>query len=313
MNKNEKYIARIMYQLKVHQADGQKYEDLFIKVMSKANCNFQAVKAYGRIGDMKNDGFDKTRGVYYQVFGPEDISKQSTIKDAVEKLRGDFEGLKKHWHDLCPIKEFYYVVNDKYKGVPAPIHQEIIALNNENKDIKCDIFASKNLEDVFLRLDDEDIIDTIGFIPDEDVDILDYSILNEAVTAIMQSQSFEDNDLKLVVPDFEEKILFNSLSEKIKHFLICAGYQIGDLEDYFNVNSDYVRSELQTRFKEFYEESKAAISDLETDCNDKRFIYILRKAMAKESKPYRDAALVLMSYYFDSCDIFEEPVRVNAV
>jgi hypothetical protein len=62
-----------------------------------------------------------------------------------------------------------------------------------------------------------------------------------------------------------------------------------------------------------YEESKEAIPESETNYSDKRFMYILKKAMVKDSKPYRDAVLVLMSYYFDTCDIFEEPIKVNVV
>ena len=36
---------------------------------------------------MKNDGFDHTTGTYYQIFSPEDITKDTTIREAVKKLK----------------------------------------------------------------------------------------------------------------------------------------------------------------------------------------------------------------------------------
>lgn len=79
-NTNEKYIARIMFKNKVYEYDAQAFESLFTLVMQKNNKNFEQVKPYGNIGDWKNDGFDKTLGVYYQVYSPEDIEKTSTVK-----------------------------------------------------------------------------------------------------------------------------------------------------------------------------------------------------------------------------------------
>lgn len=78
--------------------------------MTAANPNFQPVKAYGRLGDMKNDGFDAETGTYYQVFAPEDIMKYSTGNEAVKKLHTDFSGLYSHWDNLCPIKQFFFVI-----------------------------------------------------------------------------------------------------------------------------------------------------------------------------------------------------------
>lgn len=40
-------------------------------------------------------------------------------------FNGIFAGLKSHWDPLCPINEFFYVVNDKYKGVPATVYEEL--------------------------------------------------------------------------------------------------------------------------------------------------------------------------------------------
>ena len=70
----------------------------------------------------------------------------------------------------------------------------------------------------------------------------------------------------LVVPDFDEKISFNGLTDYVNHLLTAGSYQEGILVKYFNENP-----------------------------------------CVKGTLPIRTSVLVLMAYYFSSCDIFEEP------
>lgn len=312
MNRSEKYIARIMFQLKIHTSDGQLYENLFSKVMVKHNPNFRMIKPYGNVGDRKNDGFDKTTGVYYQVYAPENISKQKTIVDAVKKVRVDFLGLKKQWHKLCPIQEFYYVVNDKYKGLPPDVEQEILILGSEHPDISCDTFSSNSLEGIFMGLVEDDIIDIIGVPPnEEEISFLDYDVLNTAVKHLMHSESDFTLDSFVEDPNFESKIIFNELSSVCSNLLNVASYQIGDLEAYFMNTGDFVKNELKMRFKGLYKQSKGIITEKEKDFADKRFMYILNNASPNGKKAVRDAVLVLMAFYFEACDIFEKPIEVK--
>lgn len=307
MNRDEKQISRIIFKNKIYENNGQNFEDFFVKILKKSNPSFQAVKAYGRIGDRKNDGFDRTTGTYYQVFAPENIEKQNTIADAVNKLVEDFEGAFKHWNSICKINKFYYVVNDKYKGCPAPIHQKIIELDKEYTDIDFEIFTACDLEDVFINLDENNIIDVIGFIPSLGLETLDYSVLNEAIEYILGCESNNSLDASYDVPDFNEKIQFNLLNVHIDRWLKSASYCIGDLNRYFKRNSNFVKKELRNKFNEFYIESKGKYKDDVDDYNNLRFIYILNKACPNNKRIVRDSVLVLMACFFESCDIFENP------
>jgi hypothetical protein len=60
-----------------------------------------------------------------------------------------------------------------------------------------------------------------------------------------------------------------------------------------------------------YDAAKITFPETEENYADKRFIYILNTASCKKVKPVIDAVLVLMSYYFEACDIFEEPLEVE--
>jgi hypothetical protein len=77
MNNQEKAVARKFFKSRILEADGQAFEDLFVRIMSLAVPGFTPIKPHGLIGDRKNDGYVEATGTYYQVFAPEDLNKIS--------------------------------------------------------------------------------------------------------------------------------------------------------------------------------------------------------------------------------------------
>src|ERR1035441_10336754 len=88
----ELHYASVMFKLRVHECNGQAYEDLFVSVIGRRYPKFKPVKPHGRVGDRKNDGYVAETGSYFQVFAPEDASQKVT--NAVSKAKVDFKGLK---------------------------------------------------------------------------------------------------------------------------------------------------------------------------------------------------------------------------
>ena len=299
MNVQERTIARHLFQNKIFRADGQIFEDIFSAIMNYAETDFQQIKPWGNIGDRKNDGYIETKGIFYQVYAPEDIRKSYT--NVVGKLKKDFDGLKAQW---SPVNEFYFVVNDKYKGVNADcekIIQEIKISRNLND---AGFLTAKHLENILFELDDDQILLITGFIPDPAyIKHLDFSILNEVIGHIMKLPLKKDDKLKIVLPDWNEKIKLNVLSEFVSQLLSNGCFQLYSLDEYLKNNSDFLADSLRDKMNKLYSQEK------ENKSGDELFWAIVNSASPKAERMYQTSVIVIMSKYFETCDIFEEPVQ----
>jgi len=308
-NLEEMEIARCQFIVKLVTSDGQKFEDLFSEVLGLSNTNFRPVKPQGSLGDRKNDGFDNVKGTYYQVYAPENLKLRQA--DALKKLKTDFLGLYNFWekNNGFIIKSFYYVLNDKYKGAFPETEVALNELKQIYKDKLFDLFLCKHLEDVFLQLSIKDMCRVIGFIPSKDkVGKVDYSVLKQVVDYLLENMApYSSNESYPTDPNFELKIKFNNLGNVPSGLLNIANIQRGKVEDYFKINSTFAKKRLQKKFSELYKEA-LKIFDLKTQA-DLIFFYILEKSFPKQDKLTQDAVLVLMAYYFEACDIFEEPKK----
>ena len=299
MDIQEKTLARQLFQNKILKADGQIFEDIFSAIMNYAETDFQQIKPWGNIGDRKNDGYIKTKGIFYQVYAPEDIQK--SYPNVVSKLKKDFDGLKAQW---SPVNEFYFVINDKYKGVNADsekIIQEMKISHNLND---AGFLTVKHLENILFELEDDQIYSITGFIPDPaNIKQLDFSILNEVIGHIMQLPLNDGDKPKIVVPEWDEKIKLNVLSESVSQLLSNGSFQSYSLEEYLKNNSDFLADYLRDKMNEVYSLEK------ENKSGDELFWAIVNSASPKAEHMYQTSVIVIMSKYFETCDIFEEPVQ----
>ena len=304
MTREQKYIAHLMFKNKVYKSDGNAFEAFFSQIMTCANVNFQQVKPQGSIGDRKNDGFDKTTGTYYQVYAPEDISTKE--KAALEKLSTDFNGLYEYWQDICPIRRFFFVINDKFKGGYPSLHSELANIQASHPEVKANLFLSKDLEDICFQLPDEHIDTCLGYVPETYYGNVDYDILNDVVDYLLSSPINLTKEFIPINPNFEEKIKFNGLSDAIARYL--TSYRINEyfIDDFLKYNSSYTKEALRNIFTSLYHEALNEIEDA-PDKPDSVFMYIFDHSYNKRSGAIDNAILTLMAYYFEYCDIFQAP------
>jgi hypothetical protein len=290
-------------------SDGQSYEDLFTLVMTKAfPGDFIPIKPQGRHGDRKNDGYIKSIGRYFQVFAPEDIRLPASSAKAVKKAADDFKGLKTYWDKIHPVREYFFVLNNKYESFPE-IEETLARIKVEHSLDATSVFLASDLENLLFSLSDDIIEAIVGFIPNpNDVQRIDYSVLTEVINFIIGLKLYDPAKSTLVAPDFEEKIQFNHLPPEIAGLLREAANHVGELEKYFKRNGNFMRQTLRDSFSVLYEKSKdEVINGNENAIASNRFFSILDGATPNRNYQEKNAAIVLMSYYFESCDIYEEP------
>jgi len=149
---------RDRFRLLVHESTGQKYEDLFVKVMGYADSSFKPVKAHGNIGDRGNDGWCANGGKYFQVYAPEDLPSNDAA--SIKKMESDFEKLVSYWSAIVPIRQYIFVVNDKYKGVSPHIYKAISDLKVRHNLDDATIFLASDLENL-LFAQNPDVINSV--------------------------------------------------------------------------------------------------------------------------------------------------------
>lgn len=110
-------------------------------------------------------------------------------------------------------------------------------------------------------------------------------------------------------PNFDKKIRFNNLSEEYAMFLRVAFQQTYMIDDYFTYNSSFIKQDLKLVFSESYTKTQESIPQSIENRSDIIFQKIWDDASPRNTSPFRNAALVLMSHYFESCDIFKEPIE----
>jgi len=296
MNSQEKALARNMFKLKIHQSNGQAFEDLFTSIMNYAESDFQAIKPWGNIGDRKNDGYIQSKGIFFQVFAPEDIKK--SYPKVIEKLKNDFEGLVKQW---SPIHEFYFVVNDKYQGINADCEQTIQIIRQEYNLNKTGFKTAKHLENLLFALEDDQIFSIVGYLPDPANIQLDYSVLGEIINHLLSLSLPKTLDSSNIYPDWDKKIVFNDLGQMEANYLNNGYFQIGSLDEYLDNQSNFFADEIKDKIREVY------IKNKDKHSGTLLFWEMIKVITPKTESAYQVAVIVLMAKYFETCDIFEEP------
>jgi len=296
MNSQEKALARNQFKLKIHEANGQAFEDIFTAIMNYVESDFQSIKPWGNIGDRKNDGYIKSKGIFFQVYSPEEIT--TSYPNVVKKLNEDFKGLLTQW---SPVNEFYFVVNDKYRGVNADCEQSIQTIKQDHGLTNAGFKTAADLEDLLFSLDEDQIFSIVGFLPDPASIQLDYSILSEIISHLMSLSLPKTQDSSIIYPDWDEKITFNNLGSLEAKYLNGGFLQIGSLDEYLDNQSIFFADEVKDKVREIYTECSNNYSGSEL------FWEIVNMISTKPETNFQSAGIILISKYFETCDVFKEP------
>lgn len=156
----DKNYLRLQFWNKVYKKNATEFQRFFEDIMQNAFSDFQKIKPYGNKGDGGNDGYRPKKGIYYQVYAPEDPNEKKA--QAAKKLKEDFVKLKSSWDEISKIKKYYFAFNDKGAGVGVEIEKALSELKVKNKKIGFEKFIPRDLEDIFFSLKEDQIL-ALGF------------------------------------------------------------------------------------------------------------------------------------------------------
>lgn len=276
------------------QADA--FQTFFERLMSLAyKADFMACRPWGNRGDRKNDGFLKSERRLFQVYAPSEMDENTAIK----KITEDFEGAKAHWGKHF---DHWTFVHNAHRGLPPHVQKLILDFERDNQTVKLVPWCLVELRDVFRKLSADDLTGWLGAAPSAETKAnLGFSDLQVVLESLTTKAAPPGTTVRPVPPG---KIEANDLSEAVATLLKNGMVKTPLVAEFFRRWHDETLGErLAVAFRQEYDRQRGnrhpneLFSDLQAWAG----------GPARGSVEHEMAVLTVLAYYFERCDLFEEP------
>lgn len=297
MDELQRSIYTDRFRLAFHTKRATAFQDWFVRLAGHAfGPDFEEVRPYGRSGDLKCDGRRISTGSVFQCYAP-DAMKEA---DLIAKVDEDFHGARVHWADS--MQEWVFVHNDG-RGLPPNAVRHLDKLRQAHNPLQLATWSEPELFTLAMSLDGPALQALFG--PAASIAIVDRLVMSDLVPIIEALQRQEPNPgAPPLTPPSPEKLEKNELSEESGLFL-RIGRRKSPLVDTFFRKSP--RPDLGERIAEAFRKRYAELKALDLPA-DNIFKHLQDYAGFNGDPKRQGAALAVLAYFFDSCDIFEDPV-----
>ncbi len=296
------WIYALLFRIVFLESKGQAFEDLFTRIMKcKYGTDFRIIRSYGSAGDMKTDGYQVSEKTVFQCYAP------NTIKQAVvlKKIGEDYAGAKAFWKERMVRWRF---VHNSTQGLPAEVEQLLRDFNSEADSVRKDTLEFDELKEIVVSLESLHLQSLFGFVPTvETFDDLDVAALLPIVVEISQREI--DPALSVSIPS-EEKMSVNRLSTETKGLLLIGSLRMPLVQKLIEEEIDPVLGErIAQSFRERYAKAKEKYVNSDDIFADlQQFAGGMKGAVKRQC-----AVLAVLSYFFETCDIFEDVSSLREV
>lgn len=273
---------------------GTGFQDWFAKIAGYAfGPDFEEVKPYGPQGDLKCDGLRRSTGTLFQCYAPDRYEDKKTIR----KITTDFVGAVTHWPGV--MKEWTFVHNDR-NGLSPEVTRCFTDLRAKHPGVTLAPWAEPELHGLVLGLELRQLEALFG--PRASLPVLD-NVGFEQLQPIINAIQRKAPDLNAALtPPSEHKIERNKLSVDAAELLRLGRRKEARVQDYIN---KMVRPDVAEEIAEAMREQYRALKALQLE-PDEIFAH-LQRFIGLQTEPARQAAaLAVLCYFFDRCDIFED-------
>lgn len=276
---------------------GKAFESFFARVMAHAFAgDFEPVRPYGPNGDLKCDGYRPSDGTVYQCYAPD----STKLANLLAKIDEDFQGAVAHWG--AKMRRWEFVHND-VRGLPAEAIQRLDDLRVAHPNIEIGVLGEAEMHRITMGLQLHQLEDLFGAVPSQrTLEKLDFAALRPVLISIQRQVPDAEPSLAAPSPD---KLEGNRLSAAAADMLRLGRMREKLVQDFFDAWPDpSLGEEIAKAFRTRYQSLKAVgLSP------DQIFAELQTFAGGMEGEPSRQAAvLAILSYFFESCDIFDDVV-----
>ena len=278
------------------RAKGDAFQELFERLMGLAyKADFMACRPWGKQGDRKNDGFLKSERRLFQVYAPNEMEAAK----ARAKITEDFEGAKAYWGTHFDKWTFVHNATD---GLPPHVHGLLLDFENANPGVQLQPWGLEELRPIFRSLSVKDKASWFGLALTDATKVTlgfsDLQVVLERMAALPVPTMAEVKDVPM------GKIEANALSESVARLLKEGMVKSPLVEDFFSQWHD------ETLGERLAETFKAEYRRLREQHSPNQIFAELQSWAGghhRGTPEHELAVLTVIAYYFERCDIFEEP------
>lgn len=278
------------------RAKGNEFQSFFNELMGRAyKSDYMPCRPWGNRGDRKNDGFLKSDRRLFQVYAPNEMTEQ----EAISKIDEDFQGAKDFWGKHFDKWAF---VHNAHSGIPPHVQKKILDLEAANPGFKLDPWGLEELRAIFRQLNPEDVESWFGHAPNAQTKV---KMAFEDLRVVLETIGSKKPDSTLAVKQVPpKKIEANQLSNATATLLKEGMTKASLVDDFFGKWHDPTFGErIAMAFREEYRILRETRTPNEIFCEFQAWVGGPERGTAEHEM----AVLTVIAYYFESCDIFEEP------
>lgn len=278
------------------RAKGDAFQTFFERLMGLAyKADFMACRPWGNQGDRKNDGFLKSERRLFQVYAPNEMGAAK----AKAKITEDFKGAREYW-----AKHFdnWVFVHNATDGLPPHVQQLLLDFEEANHGIRLQPWCLEELRLIFRKLSVEDKETWFGVAPTDETKMNlgfgELKVVLERIAALPAPPTTEVKDVPA------GKIEANALSEAVARLLMEGMIKSLLVEEFLSQWHD------ETLGERLAEAFKAEYRRLRGDHGPNQIFAELQSWAGgnhRGTPEHELAVLTVIAYYFERCDIFEEP------
>lgn len=297
----ERTFWGLQFKLRFLEATGNEFQTFVQHILElRFPDEFKAVRPSGREGDWKSDGLLTEQRRILQIYAPESWNKARTLK----KINDDFWGAVHKWGDAFDIWTF---IHNDVKGAPPYVDERLQELSDSNdSEHTCERWDYAKLREFVFQLSNERLTELLGP-PVTREDFLSVEIRDIAplLRAIEDTTPAPPSEIRAVSPD---KLRRNELLSDAEYLITMGMFRSHEVKKYFENQQmrPMFRDDLGARFKVKYismrdsgRQPDMIVSDLVT--------WIA--GSSPMSPTTQAAALAVIAFFFEECDIFEDPSK----